>query len=72
MEQTFNSQQVFVTKNVTFLEEFALNIQHYLAEIESRIGKNLLNSHIFKKKMILYVVQFHLLIYISGEDQQIQ
>lgn len=38
VEQPFDSQAVFVTKNTTFMEEFAFNIRDYTADLEVRIG----------------------------------
>ena len=39
VEQPFDSQAVFVTKNTTFMEEFAVNIREYTTELELRIGE---------------------------------
>ena len=42
MEQTFDSQSVYVSKNPVFAEEFSVNIREILPDLEQRIG----NYHI--------------------------
>ena len=44
VEQTFDTQQVYVTKNPVFAEEFAVNIREILPELEQRIGKRIVVS----------------------------
>ncbi|XP_052780074.1 WASH complex subunit 4-like isoform X2 [Mya arenaria] len=62
VEQPFDSQQVFVSKNVVFMDEFAINIRDYLADLEARIGENNEVDQRFRFVGVcgLYVLHFQL------------
>ncbi|CAG2204056.1 MRT43 [Mytilus edulis] len=62
VEQTFDSQTVYVTKNPVFAEEFAANIREILPDLEQRIGEN--NEMDQRYKFVglcgLYVLHFQI------------
>ena len=48
-----------MTKNTTFMEEFAVNIREYMTELEQRIGR-------FSKRLSVHVFYFNLMCLFSN------
>ncbi|XP_052261533.1 WASH complex subunit 4-like isoform X2 [Dreissena polymorpha] len=62
VEQPFDSQQVFVSKNTVFMDEFGVNIRNYLEQLEARIGESNEVDQRFKFVGLcgLYILHFQL------------
>jgi len=62
VEQLFDSNQVYVSKNSQFVEEFGLNIRVYLSQLEMRIAES--NETNQRHQLVgligLYILHFHI------------